>query len=123
MFFSLKPASTNDTVKPIKPSLWKRLFKRFFFYLFFLVVLAITIFLSTIIAGFFSALGANLATATATLLAVVLAYLITKFSGFTDKQAHIYLIIAVLLSFMLDFTAVAVTLILLPQILKKFKLI
>lgn len=119
----MTPASADDTVKTASPPLFKRLFKRFFFYLFFLIVLVVVAFLSTVAAGFFTSFGGNLASPEATISAIVLAYLIAKFNAFTDQKIHAYLIIAVLLSFLLDFTAVAINLILLPQILKKFKLI
>ncbi len=123
-FFSMQPAAADNTIKVTSaPSFGKRLFKNFFSFLFFLIILAVITLLATVLAGFFTALGANIANTDASLLAVVLAFVMAKITELNGPQAYLYLIVAVLFSFVFDFPIVAITLILLPQILKKFKFV
>lgn len=86
---------------------------------------------SAVIAGFISAFSSNIDVNSLTLTfdpQITIAYILVYYSfvhfyKLTSRQSYLYLILTLILSFTTNFIQGSITMIILPPILKKFKLI
>lgn len=100
-------------------------------YFLILIVLILSSFLAALIAGVFMAIGGNIGTvdftvafdSSLTIAYLLLYYFLSSFYQLSRRQNYLYLLLAISLSFTTDFVQGSILLIVLPPILRKFRLI
>jgi hypothetical protein len=96
------------------------------------IIIFVLVYLGAAVAtGFISALSNNVETSTFSLIFdsqitiayLLMYYMLIKFYKLTDRQNYLFFVSALLLSFTTNFIQGALTLLILPPLLKKFRLV